>query len=329
MLAWGMEAQGLAPPAVFAAAGVDPAVLGQRGARIPIEPVVRTWEQIVRRFDDPLVGLRLAEALPFGTSDILDYLVRSTGTVEQALRTVARYVAPLIISSDQMALVMSGNEARMRIRTGGLPQMRELSIGIFARRSRELFGPNWSLRSVSFTHSRRGPSAAYDRLFQAPVHFDMPINEAVFSREHMSVRMPDADPGLNAILTAQADEFAASMAPTPSPSSFVDAVEDAISRGLVEGDATLTRVADHLRLSPRTVQRRLRQAGLTHRAVLDRMRLDLAGRALAGPRLSQREIARALGYAGSGAFHRAFKRWSGMTPGEARTRKDKDEDRDG
>ena len=113
----------------------------------------------------------------------------------------------------------------------------------------------------------------------------------------------------------------AAIAPTPAPSCFLDAIEDAITRGLAEGDATLTRVADHLQLSPRTIQRRLREAGVSHRSVLERLRHDMAARALAAPQLSHREgIARALGYTGNGAFHRAFKRWSGVTPGQARAR---------
>ena len=68
------------------------------------------------------------------------------------------------------------------------------------------------------------------------------------------------------------------------------------------------------------MQRRLRDAGLTHRGVVRKLRLDLAARSLAEPAISQRQIAQALGYSGAGAFHRAFKRWSGMTPGQVRQR---------
>jgi AraC-like DNA-binding protein len=323
MLSWGAEAQGLAVRRILADAGVDAGVLDQRGARVPIQPVARAWEQIVERLGDPLVGLRLADSLPFGTGDVLDYLARSSATTEQSLEVIVRYAAPLMNDSDQIALVLLGKEARMRIRTAGdVPYTTELVTGLFARRSRELYGPSWSLRSVSFAHARRGPQTMYDRLFRAPVHFGMPFNEAVFDRDLLRVRMGDADPHLNAILTAQADGLIAGLGPTPAPSSFIEAVEDALARGLAEGDGTLTRVADHLHMSPRTVQRRLRQAGLSHRAMLDKLRFALAGRALAeaGPRPSQREIALALGYAGNGAFNRAFKRWSGLTPHQARAR---------
>ena len=50
----------------------------------------------------------------------------------------------------------------------------------------------------------------------------------------------------------------------------------------------------------RTVQRRLREAGVTHRDVVRKLRLDLASRSLAGAKVSQRQLARALGYSGAG-----------------------------
>jgi AraC-like DNA-binding protein len=320
MVAWGAEAQGLTPARVLAGAGVDPAVLEQRGARIPLSPVLRAWQQIIADLRDPQVGLRFVEALPFGTGGVIDYLGRSAPTMGESLRQVARYAAPLMNQSDRWAIAVSGQEASLRIRTGGDGPNTELLTGLFATRSRRIYGPSWKLRSVSFAHPRRGPMALYERVFQVPVRFEMPFSGATFDRDLLDLPMPDADANLNALLRGQADDMVAALAPTPAPSSFLDAVEEAITRGLAEGDATLTRVADQLRMSPRSVQRRLREAGVTHRVVLDRLRLDLAARALSGPELTQREIGRALGYAGNGAFHRAFKRWSGLTPGEARAR---------
>ena len=87
--------------------------------------------------------------------------------------------------------------------------------------------------------------------------------------------------------------------------------------GLNERDLTLTRLADQLGVSTRTLQRRLRAAGVTHRALVSGVRKEIAARALAS-RVSQGQIARALGASGAGAFQRAFKRWSGVAPGELR-----------
>ena len=118
-------------------------------------------------------------------------------------------------------------------------------------------------------------------------------------------------------LLREADAALATLAPPAAPPSFVDTVKRVLEDGLEARDLTLTRLADHLGISARTLQRRLRAAGITHRGLVRGVREDLANRSLA-TRVSQGQIARTLGYSGPGAFQRAFKRWSGMTPGQHR-----------
>src|SRR5262249_17851045 len=139
-------------------------------------------------------------------------------------------------------------------------------------------------------------------------------------RDLLEMPQPGADSRLKNILIAQAEELLAMLAPPARPQSFVERVEQTLADGLADGDPSLTRGADRLQLSMRTVPRRLRAAGGTHRGVVRQLRLDLASRSLAGAKVSQRQLARALGYSGAGAFHRAFKRWSGLTPGQVRER---------
>ena len=53
--------------------------------------------------------------------------------------------------------------------------------------------------------------------------------------------------------------------------------------------------------------------------VLENLRSDLANRYLADPELAISQIAWLLGYQDVGAFSHAFKRWTGQTPGQARS----------
>ena len=320
MVAGAAETRGLKPLKILKAAGIDPSVLHQRALRVAHEPVSRAWAHIVERLGDPLFGLALVDVAPFGAADLLDYVLRNCANAGESLRLLVRF-GPLMNAGDRMALTVSGGEARMRFRSlGDVPYTCEMVSAIVARRCRQLLGPSWSLLSVSFAHAPLGPRAAYDRAFQASVRFQMPWNEIVFRRELLELPMPGADARLKGILMVQAEDLLATLAPPASAPSFVERVQQALADGMVDGDASLNRLADHLRLGTRTIQRRLREAGVTHRALVRQLRLSLAARSLAGRDASQREIARALGYSGAGAFHRAFKRWSGMTPGQVRAR---------
>jgi AraC-like DNA-binding protein len=71
-------------------------------------------------------------------------------------------------------------------------------------------------------------------------------------------------------------------------------------------------------MSARSLQRRLGDEGTSFDAVIDELRRDLAHRYLADPRIAIAEVAYLLGFSEPSAFHRAFKRWTGATPSEAR-----------
>jgi len=306
----GTEARGLRLAPLLAASGIDPAVLQQRGARVSHDPVERLWSQVAERLRDPLFALKLASDIPFGSGDLIDYLLGSSANVGDALQRLTRYM-PLLCGGDRSRVVISGELASLRFQPPGeLPYQCELAVGLFVRRSRETFGPSWRIKHVSFRHAPLGPSASYDRVFQVPVHFGMPFEEAVFARDLLSLPLAGADARLTSILAAQAEAMLAALRPPAPQVSFLDSVQRAIQDGLVQGDSSLSSVAERLSLSPRTLQRRLRAGGISHRHLLQQLRQDLARRALDEP-VSQGHIARTLGYASAATFHRAWRSWPG------------------
>jgi AraC-like DNA-binding protein len=85
-----------------------------------------------------------------------------------------------------------------------------------------------------------------------------------------------------------------------------------------EAGCSLAAVSTSLHMSERSLQRRLADEGVTFDALLDELRRELALRYLADEKVAIAEIAYLLGYSEPSAFHRAFKRWTGTTPAEAR-----------
>jgi AraC-like DNA-binding protein len=82
----------------------------------------------------------------------------------------------------------------------------------------------------------------------------------------------------------------------------------------------ILRVAATMETSVRTLQRRLRAAGLTYSQVLQRARRAAAQRMLIDGTAAIGEIARTLGYSDPAHFTRAFQRWTGSTPRDFRDR---------
>ena len=71
-------------------------------------------------------------------------------------------------------------------------------------------------------------------------------------------------------------------------------------------------------MTARTVQNRLAREGTSLTELADRVRQEVAERRLARPGATVPDVAARLGYSEPSAFRRAFKRWTGMTPGEYR-----------
>ena len=87
---------------------------------------------------------------------------------------------------------------------------------------------------------------------------------------------------------------------------------------IAQGEPEVAAVARSLATSERSLQRRLQEEGTSFREVVDDARKQLAVGYLGDRRLAVSEVAYLLGYSEAGAFVRAFKRWTGKTPGEMR-----------
>jgi AraC-like DNA-binding protein len=89
--------------------------------------------------------------------------------------------------------------------------------------------------------------------------------------------------------------------------------------GVIRTEAVrLPVVAETVGASPRTLQRRLAEAGTTYAHVLAEARFSAASRLLAHDDLSIRDVAREVGYPDAAHLTRAFRRWSGTTPSHFR-----------
>jgi AraC-like DNA-binding protein len=82
----------------------------------------------------------------------------------------------------------------------------------------------------------------------------------------------------------------------------------------------LDEIAQRLHMTPATLHRRLGAEGTTFQRLKDECRRDVALALLRQQDLSGARIAERLGFSDASAFLRAFRKWTGLTPGEYRQR---------
>lgn len=315
--------QGLEPGPLLARAQLTPAILAQRDARIAASAYLELLGEGVRLTGDPDLGLHLGEAVRPGYYGVLGYLIMSCATLADALHRQARYAALVgnlgVIGLDDEP-PRPGLEPQVAHSWRPLlpqqqRQMAEEALSGWATFGRWISGLDEPPSEVRFQHPAPASCAEHARIFRCPVLFGQADNALVFPKRLLSAPLGQADAQVRLMLDAYADRLLGEL---KLGHSVLDRARLELARQLPEEGPDLDRLARTLALSPRTLQRRLREAGLSFSQLVDETRQQLVLHYLRDPALELAEIAFLVGFGEPGSLARAFRRWTGQSPGEYR-----------
>jgi len=311
----GAAARGVDPSALLRAAGLSGRELTDPDGRLPRAAELRLWTQAALMTEDECFGLHLCERLTVDGLGPLGFAVRSSATLGDAYQRVIRYLR-LLVQGAVLELRHDGELARLRHRpppSGPAPSRHavEFMMGNMIVLARKGVDGSLTPRAASFRHAPPRERAPYHALFGRGVRFEQEHDELVLDRELLARPQQQAEPSLASVLD---QHLSALLASAPAEGTFLERVDAAIAAELEGGEPGLASVAARLHMSPRTLQRHLRQEGSSLSDRLDRTREALATRLLGEPHRSIAEVAFLLGFSEVSAFHRAFKRWTGATP---------------
>jgi len=102
-------------------------------------------------------------------------------------------------------------------------------------------------------------------------------------------------------------------------SSVTERIRRMLRKRLGEELPSLEEVGEVLAVTPQTLRRRLREEGYGFQQIKDELRRDTAIEFLVQTKLPLIEIANRVGFSEASTFHRAFKHWTGVAPGEYRS----------
>lgn len=299
--------------AFWAATDLTPELVGDDDARISPAQFCVAWAELVRA-TKPEIALALADAMPPGAFGIVEYVCRSAPTVREALLQWVRYLN-LLDDAVVVGLVVEGDRAYLRVEVESeapAPGAHELCFALVAQRVKQFSAVPFRVSSVEFVH--RNDPAVYRAWFDAPVTFGAPINQLVFPAAALDATLVSSDPALLAILTRTAEAL---LRDRPADASLETQIARVLREVLRTNEGNVELVAKRLGMTSRSLQRRLKEENTSFNAVRERVRRELTERYLA-EKLSISEISFLVGFSEPSAFFRAFKRWTGMTPIEAR-----------
>ena len=316
-IALALEDLGISAAAVFAEFDMpDPATTGWE-VRLPLPQIAGVWGRLLEVTGDPSFALRAAEHVDLTTCDVITYVEGNARTVEAALRTKFEFL-PLITNAIEWTLEVNGDEAAITLHERpARPPLAPVAEYLLAARHvffRRFAGPAWALRQVTFRHPAPEGLAVYQSLFGVTPQFDSAFDRLSFDRSLLESPMKSRDDALSELLRRYAEP---ALVAASRPATVSARVEAALQSGLDPGVAALAR---ELGLSPRTLQRSLSSEGTSYAEIAACARRAAAERLLRRRELAIAEVAYALGFNDPSAFHHAFVRWTGSTPGDFRSR---------
>jgi AraC-like DNA-binding protein len=279
--------------------------LADPATRVPLrvcEAIVARGLELTR---EPALGVHMGMAMRVSSHGFLGFAAMTANTVREALELAARF-ASTRTSALALALHVEGELASVAIeeRTPLPGALREvlvlaLVIGLW-QLGNQLTGKQ--LEGIGECAFARPKFAIPD----ARLRFDRPVHRLVFPASELELPLVTADAAAKRLASEQLERELAALA----EAELVTRVRAAMRENL----PTVVELAKQLKMSPRTLKRRLAELGTTFSALRDDQRRQRALLLLDDRSLSISEIAARLGYTELPNFTRAFKKWTGITP---------------
>lgn len=314
-------AHGFPTDAVVAAMGVDNEALADRDGRVARRAWLRAFEVAVEVTRDPDLGLLVGESIRPAHLGALGYILMSCESMRQAAELDQRWHS-LNADGERLEYARDGELSKRTLYLpDGEPPPPACAVACAAAASvgfaRWLAGADDGLRRVALTYSEPANREAHDRFFRCEIVWDAPY--ITVWRDPTVLRKPlaQADPGLRVRMEERASRLAAERA---APDLLVRRVRDVVARNVREAPSDLETVAGVLELSPKALSRRLADSGTTFSRIVDDTRRELALGYIVDASLTLVDVAFLCGFSEQSAFNRAFKRWTGVPPGEYRRR---------
>ncbi|MFI5308023.1 MAG: AraC family transcriptional regulator [Polyangiales bacterium] len=313
-----IERAGASRDRFLGVAGIDARLLEDGEARMSAADYGRSLDAALAVSGDPAFGLHLGEQARSVMFDVLGPLAEHAATLRQCVETSARY-ARLLAEGHDPELHEQGDVAVIR-----LPSLRgeaafvrvtaEFAMTALLPMLRHFAGDEARPTKVAFAYEAPAYVAEYERIFGGTARFGQAFTEMELPRAWLDKAQLYQSPELYAVLTAEAER---TLGRLERDAPLRDRIERILEKHGPD-ELTMEDVARELEMSARSLRRRVLAEGVSYGELVTRNRMHTAKRMLERPNTSIQETAYAMGFASTAAFHRAFKRWTGMTPKQYR-----------
>ncbi|MFE6922071.1 AraC family transcriptional regulator [Nocardia sp. NPDC057663] len=318
---------GVSTDRILAGTGLTSAALSDPDLQVPgaIELVV--VRNLVRELADvPALGVEVGRRYRISTFGIFGYACITSPTLREAISLALRYYqlgygfcTPVVEFDEGTVLarihhdLVPADVARFLV---------ERDIVAMHRVMGDLLGHEFAVSRIELDFAAHEGADRLSEVLGATPLFGRPQTVFALDPAILGQSLPQANAQTWSLCVAQcADLVQRRTARTGITAQVRKLILPGGDSTGIPAPPTIEQVARELGTSPRTLRRRLAEAGTGYRALVDEVRCTLAEEMLSGTPLSVDDIAIRLGYAEATPFIHAFKRWTGTTPSAYRRKR--------
>jgi AraC-like DNA-binding protein len=302
-------------------ANIDKSLFANTENKMPLENYYSIMDSAIEMTGDEYFGLHMGESADPGDLSVLGYIMASCRTVGEALEKVGKYFG-IIGSVLNIYLKVEGDYAKLiydmrkHFPNNCIKHCVDTGLSNFYSMVRNIASEPVEIKEVWVKAKTPPEMTEYKRVFNCPVLFNKEVAALVFPARALDIPLRHPNPALLALLEHHANSFLSKIDEN-------DFLSRKISLRLFESiqgnNPTIEDVAKDLGMSVRVLQKKLKEEGLTFSEIATNVRQELAKSYLAEKRYSIDDITYLLGFSEPSVFRRAFKMWTGMTPGQYRS----------
>ncbi len=312
-----VEEFSVAPETLLQQCRIDSLVLEDEDDRIAIDSLVKLLDMAASVTHCEHFGLLLASKQKSSFAGLIGLLAESSIDLESALKKVIRYMR-IHAQGIEWQLSVEGEFAYLKFImnaavSGKVKQSVDLSLCQCFQFVRGVTNNRWQPLQVCFHAEKPEDDWYYKHLFGVPIVFNSEFDGFIFKYTDLKLPMSGQDERVHLALTQYAD-----ILNRDQQEDFCSKIKRNIRKLLPEGQCSSQTIANLMACDKRTLQRNLKQQGVTYQQLLDEVRYSMAKEYLRDSTMPLTNLATMLGYTEVSAFSRAFKKQFGLAPSEWR-----------
>jgi AraC-like DNA-binding protein len=303
---------------LLANVGLSASLLDMPQARVSAKHYGALWRAIAAALDDEFFG-QDSRRMKAGSFAMLCHAVLGCKTLGQALDRSLRFYA-LILDDISGSVQRDAQEARIVLheRVPGASQRvfaHELLLMLLYGVSCWLVGRRIPILRTEFSYAEPAHSAEYRLMYCADLRFNRPNTLLAFEAGYLDLPVVQNERSAKDFLRTAPENI---LLKYKNVSSLAARVRRRLRQFLPGSVPDFEQLSGEMGMTPATMRRRLHEEGESYQSIKDQLRRDLAISYLSHSNRSVMDIALELGFAERSAFHRAFRKWTGASPGEFR-----------